>query len=97
MADSFASFGYLGTLKLFLISYLLSRLYYTALEGFALPQIIYILSITPAMTSITHYTQWVVSAWIQMAVFLIPLLFLARVRNPKQAPVAPVSRQSYAA
>ena len=97
MADSFASFGYLGALKLFLISYLLSRLYYTALEGFALPQIIYILSITPAMTSITHYTQWVISAWLQMAVFLIPLLLLARVRNSKQAPVAPSSRQSYAA
>ncbi|WP_134499361.1 hypothetical protein [Microvirga pakistanensis] len=97
MADTFASFGYLGALKLFLIAYLLSRLYHTALEGFALPQIIYILSITPAMTSITHYTQWVFSAWFQMAVILIPLLFLARVRVPRTVEAMPGSERGYAA
>jgi hypothetical protein len=81
MADAFASLGYFGALKLYLISYLLSRLYNTALGGFALPQIIYMLSITPAMISITHQTQWIFVAWVQMAFFLIPFLFLARVRK----------------
>ena len=79
LTDAFASFWYFGALKFFLIAYLLARIYRSAMAGWALPQIIYILTITPAMHAVTHHTQWVLSTWLNMAIILVPvLLFCCR-------------------
>ncbi|ODT09755.1 MAG: hypothetical protein ABS35_42615 [Kaistia sp. SCN 65-12] len=79
--DAFASFSYLGALKFFLLAYLMRRLYDAAMAGSTFCQIVYALSLAPAMHAVTHHTQWPVSAWIHMAMFLIPALALARIRD----------------
>ena len=81
LSDSFASFAYLGALKFFLLAYLMRKLYDAAMEGSTLCQIVYALSLAPTMHAITHHTQWPISAWIHMGIFLIPALALARVRD----------------
>jgi hypothetical protein len=81
LSDAFASFSYLGALKFFLLAYLMRRLYDAAMAGSTLCQLVYALSLAPAMHAITHHTQWPVSAWIHMAMFLVPALALARVRE----------------
>lgn len=78
MADAFGSFWYFGAVKFFVFAYLLARIYRTAMDGWLLAQIVYIASITPAMHTITHYTQWLVTAWVNLALMLLPLLLLAR-------------------
>ncbi|MBV9749925.1 MAG: hypothetical protein JO157_14035, partial [Acetobacteraceae bacterium] len=79
MADAFASFWYLGFLKFFLIAYALSRLYRTAMQGSLAAQVIYMVSVVPAMLAITHHTQWVLSTWVHVALFLLSGLALARI------------------
>jgi hypothetical protein len=79
MADAFGSFWYFGALKFFIIAYVLARLYCTARQGWVLPQVLYIFGITAAMLSVSHHTQWILSAYIQLAMLLIPgLLLLGR-------------------
>ncbi|WP_051231017.1 hypothetical protein [Kaistia adipata] len=81
LSDAFASFSYLGALKFFLLAYLMRGLYDAAMAGSTLCQILYALSLAPAMHAVTHHTQWPVSAWIHMAMFLVPALALARIRD----------------
>jgi hypothetical protein len=80
MADAFASFWYFGAVKFFFVAYALGRTYRAAMAGSTTAQLLYILSIVPAMMTITHHTQIVVSAWVQMGIFLLPGLVLARTR-----------------
>lgn len=79
MADAFQSFWYFGALKFFLIAYLLARLWASAKEGQAAGQIVYMLSIVPAMHVVSHQTDWVIMAWVHMVLFLVPSLALAAV------------------
>jgi uncharacterized membrane protein YsdA (DUF1294 family) len=81
LTDAFASFAYLGALKFFLLAYLMRRLYDAAMADSTICQIVYALSLAPAMHAITHHTQWPFSAWIHMLVFLVPALLMARVRK----------------
>jgi hypothetical protein len=81
MTDAYASFWYFGALKFFIIAYLMSRLYGAAMAGHAVPQLFYMLLAVPAMHAISHYTQWVLSTWVHVAVFLIPGLLFARIRR----------------
>jgi hypothetical protein len=81
MADAFASFWYFGAVKFFLIAYFLGRIYRAGMAGSAAAQLLYILSVVPAMLAITHHTQWILSAWVQMGMFLLPGLALARARG----------------
>ena len=78
MADAFASFWYFGALKFFLISYLLGRMYRTAAAGSLLFQLLYALSLSSSMLTITHHTQFWLSAWVHMAIFLVTPLAIAR-------------------
>lgn len=78
MADAFASFWFLGCMKFFLISYVLSRLHAGAVQGRFVSQFLYIASVVPAMLAITHHTQWFVSSWFQLLVLILPVLALAR-------------------
>ncbi|MEX2521025.1 MAG: hypothetical protein WD969_17025 [Paracoccaceae bacterium] len=82
MVDAFRSFWYLGAAKFFLLAYVLRRLWNSAMEGQALGQFLYMLSAIPAMHAFSHTTDWVVSAWVHMAFFCIPVFAYARVRSP---------------
>jgi hypothetical protein len=88
MTDAFASFWWFGAFKFFLIAYLMSRLYGAAMAGHAAPQMFYMLLAVPAMNSISHYTQWVVSEGVHMAAFLVPALLFARIRARSAQPAA---------
>lgn len=91
MVDAFQSFWYFGALKFLLLSYVISRLWVSAMAGSTTAQIIYMLSIVPAMHAVSHLTDWVVSVWVHMVIFLLPALLLARLppRQSRQLAVAP--------
>ena len=91
MADAFQSFWYFGALKFFLISYLLARLWASAGEGQAAGQLLYMLSVVPAMHVVSHQTDWVIMAWVHMVLFLVPSLALAVIpkRNVRHIEPAP--------
>ncbi|UNK40471.1 hypothetical protein MNR02_18340 (plasmid) [Shinella sp. H4-D48] len=96
MADAFQSFWYFGALKFFLIAYLLARLWASAKEGQAAGQIVYMLSVVPAMHVVSHQTDWVIMAWVHMVLFLVPSLALAAVparRDPGAHPDPFASRR----
>jgi hypothetical protein len=76
MADAFQSFWYFGALKFFLISYLLARVWASAKEGQAAGQLVYMLSVVPAMHVVSHQTDWMIMAWVHMILFLVPMLAL---------------------
>jgi hypothetical protein len=78
MTDAFASFGYLGFLKFFLISLVLAKIYNGARTGNLTLQILYPLLIVPAMHSVTHNTGWFLEAIPHMILFLFPALAYAR-------------------
>jgi len=82
LSDAFASFAYFGALKFFLIGFAMRRIYDAAMAGSTIWQIAYPLLLAPAMLSITHHTQWPLSAFLHMALFLLPALAFARVRQP---------------
>jgi hypothetical protein len=81
MVDAFLSFWYFGALKFFLLAYVLSRIWASANAGSTTAQIVYMLSVVPAMHAISHITDWVLQVWVHMLVFLIPALLLATVRR----------------
>ncbi len=81
MSDAFVSFWYFGFVKFLVIAYVLARMYRTAMSGGLAAQLIYMFSVTPATHTISHHTQWIFSAWLDMALFLLPLLLLARRRH----------------
>jgi hypothetical protein len=82
MADAFQSFWYFGALKFLLLSWVMARIWASAMRGQAAAQIVYILSIVPAMHAISHQTDWVVSVWVHMLIFLGPALAFCVVRLP---------------
>jgi hypothetical protein len=79
MADAFGSFWYIGAIKFFIVAYLLGRCYLAAVAGNTVYRLLYMLTLTPAMLTITHHTQWVLSTWVHMAMLLLPFLVLAKV------------------
>ena len=81
MTDAFQSFWWFGALKFLLLAYLMRRLWNTAMGGYAAAQIVFILSIVPAMHSISHLTDWVLTVWVHMALFLAPALYLVSMRT----------------
>ncbi|MCX2698798.1 hypothetical protein [Ochrobactrum chromiisoli] len=81
LVDAFASFWYFGAFKFLLLAWGMRRLWETAMAGEMLGQLIYMLSIVPAMHAISHQTDWVIPVWIHMAIFLIPVLWLCRIHN----------------
>ncbi|TYR31623.1 oligosaccharide repeat unit polymerase [Mesorhizobium microcysteis] len=81
MVDAFLSFWYFGALKFFLLAYVLSRVWASANAGSTTAQIVYMLSVVPAMHAISHITDWVLQVWVHMLVFLMPALLLAAARR----------------
>jgi hypothetical protein len=78
IADAFRSFWYFGALKFFVIAYVLARIYKGALAGNFVMQLLYMLMIVNGLHAITHNTNWFVSPWFQIAMFMIPALLFAR-------------------
>jgi hypothetical protein len=92
MADAFGSLWYFGAVKFLLIALVLSALYRAAMAGHTVAQLFYIFTLAPAMQAITHHTQWVLSAWLYMAILLLPGLALARVAAPAPRDPIPAPR-----
>lgn len=82
MMDSFASFSYFGCLKFALVAALLAGIYACAMQGNTAMQLLYMLSVMPAMLVVTHFTNEIVIAWVHIAFFMIPGLVFARIRMP---------------
>lgn len=84
MADAFHSFWYFGSLLFLLFGYVLARIYQSAVRGNVGMQLIYMLMIVNGLHAITHSTNWFVSPWVHLMVFLLPALFYARMKNVKR-------------
>jgi hypothetical protein len=91
MADAFGSFWYFGAVKFLLIAMAMRSIYAAAMEGRAGAQILYMLSAVPAMHTISHHTQWIVTLWVHMAFFLLPALLFARQSRDKSADPGPLT------
>ena len=79
-ADAFGSFWYFGCMKFFIIGFFMRRVYLAAMEGWMPAQICFALTLIPSLLVVTHHTQELLSAWVQIAMFLLPALLLARKR-----------------
>ena len=83
MMDAFASFSYLGCLKFALVAALLGAIYSCAMNGNTMMQLLYMLSVMPAMLVVTHFTNEIVLAWAHISIFMIPGLLYARMHAPR--------------
>lgn len=92
MADAFGSFWFFGALEFFLIAYVLSKMYKAAVTGNMVMQLLYMLMLVNALHTVTHSTNWFVSPWVHMSIFLLPALLYARTGGLRYYPVR--SRQS---
>lgn len=78
IADAFRSFWFLGCLKFFFIAYLMRRLYEGARAGNLFAHLMYTILLVNALHTFTHTTGWILTAWLQMAIFTFPLFYFAR-------------------
>jgi hypothetical protein len=78
MMDAFASFWYFGCLKFALIAAILGYIHKAAMRGNTALQLLYMLSVMPAMLAITHFTNEIVIAWVHIFGFILPGLLYAR-------------------
>jgi hypothetical protein len=81
MTDSFLSFWYFGALEFFIISYVLARIYSAAVRGNITMQLLFILMLVKGLHSITHHTNWFVSPWVHLFIFLTPAILYARTKR----------------
>jgi len=89
LSDAFLSFWYFGALKFLLIGLIMSRWYRSAMQGHLVAQLVVILAIPAALHAITHSTHSFFTVFLQMVLFLLPVLWFARRRVNRQAePVA---------
>jgi len=84
LSDAFLSFWYLGAVKFFLIGLILSRWYKAAVRGNIVAQMVLMLVVTLSLHAITHSTHHFFTVFVPLAVFLLPMLTMARVTTPKQ-------------
>jgi hypothetical protein len=81
LADAFQSFWYFGCLKFFVIAVIMRKLFIAARAGNITAQLLYVLLPVFALEAITHTTQYFVSPWVHLTIFLLPALLLARRRS----------------
>ena len=91
MADAFQSFWYFGAIKFLLLSYVVRRMWLSAMTGEMSAQLVYMLTIVPAMHAISHNTDWAVMVWVHMLIFLLPALLLCRAHPNVHPRILPVS------
>ena len=81
LSDAFLSFWFFGAVKFLLIGLIMSRWYRAASRGQIVAQLVVILAITPALHAITHSTHSFFVMFLQLGVFLLPVLWFARRRS----------------
>lgn len=82
IADAFTSFWYFGWIKFFIIGFVMRGLYRSAMAGSAPAQVVFMLSLPPALHAVTHHTQILPAAWVHMLMLLLPAFLLASRRRP---------------
>ena len=87
LTDSFRSFWYFGCLEFAVIAFVMRGLWRAAVAGDMSSQLAYMLILAQALHAITHSTSNFTAPWVQMAIFLVPALLLAR---------RPAGRREYA-
>lgn len=96
LSDAFGSFWYFGSLKFFLIGFVMSRLYRGAQRGHLAAQVLLMVTMTPALHTITHSTHWLLKEWPQIFVFLLPALYFAKTGTvPRKASMAHFKLRAY--
>lgn len=84
LSDAFKSFWYFGAIKFFIIALILNRWYRAAIQGNIAGQLVVMLTIGAALHAITHSTHHFFTVFLQLTVFLLPVLALARRREKNQ-------------
>jgi len=92
MADSFQALWYVGAMMFFAIAWIMRSLYDMSRDGQVVAQLAYVLIITDAVRAITHDTSGFFMPWVHMSVFILPVIFWARIRYP-EAHLAPGTNQ----
>lgn len=92
MADAFQSFWYLGFIKFLLLAMVVRRIWESAVMGWAGGQLLYMFTAVPATHAISHTTDWVLSVWMHMALFVLPALLFALSPRRRGAPALPARR-----
>jgi hypothetical protein len=82
VGDSYQAFGWFGCFVFFLIAFAMRRMFDRADAGHTAAQIVYMLTVTVSMNSITHHTKYFLTPWLHLGVFLGPgLLWAHKARN----------------
>ena len=79
--DAFASFGWLGFVKFWMVGWLMGTVYRHGIKGGFLGIFLYVYMLNPAMHSISHGTNKIlVQMWVYFFLLAYPVLSLARVK-----------------
>ena len=84
LSDAFLSFWFFGAVKFLVIGLIMSRWHRAAMAGHLVAQLVVLLTITAALHAITHSTHAFFVTFVQLAAFLLPVLWYARRRVAKQ-------------
>jgi hypothetical protein len=82
LVDCYSSFWYAGCFKFLVIGYIMRRLLARASSGDLRFQVIYTFMLTQSLHAITHNTQWFLSSFIHMLLFLLPIFSFCQIRRP---------------
>ena len=81
MTDAFRSFWLFGSIKFFIISLLLGSIFRKADKGYVGYQMLYSIMLPASLLTITHSTQWFITTFFHLSVFLLPGLYFAHIKN----------------
>lgn len=79
-SDAFQSFWYFGAIKFFLAGLIMRRWYQAGVNGNIVAQMILMLIISDSLHLITHSSKGFYMGFIELAVFLLPVLLFARTK-----------------
>lgn len=80
--DPFASFGWFGFVKFFVVGAIMGILYRHAMQGAFLGQLIYVYVLNTAMHAVSHDTNGIlIRIWVYFFAMGYPVLYLAKVRR----------------
>lgn len=79
--DSFLSFWYFGSIKYFFIGLIFSRWYRAATSTNIAAQLVVMLTAAQALQAITHSTHHYFLSFIDLIIFLLPVLYFAKKRK----------------
>lgn len=83
MSHAFRSFWYFGAVEFLIIAYCMRSFFRAADRGHFVAQILLMLIFAGALESITHNSERFFMAWPRIVVFLGPILWFAKLRQPE--------------